>query len=55
MAVDEIMKMGGWTTKRIAKYYIGPTTSARVPESKRKRDRDYAAAGELPLSTVSGI
>ena len=34
----------------MAKYYIGSTTSARVPASKRKRDHDYATASELPLS-----
>ena len=49
-AVDDIMKIGGWKTERIAKYYIGPTTTARVPASKRKRDHDYANAGDLSLS-----
>ena len=37
-AVDEIMKIGGWKTKRVARYYIGATTSA-VATSTGKRDR----------------
>ena len=49
-AVDETMKIGGWKTERIAKYYIGSTTSARVPTSKRKRNHDCATASELLLS-----
>ena len=36
-AVDEIMKIGGWKTERVARYYIGATTSA-VATSKGKRD-----------------
>ena len=27
-AVDDIMKIGGWKTEHVARYYIGPTTSA---------------------------
>ena len=27
-AVDEIMKIGGWQTERVARYYIGATTNA---------------------------
>ena len=49
-AADGIMKIEGWKTEGIENYYVGSTTDARVPESKRKRDRDCAAAGELPLS-----
>ena len=49
-AVDEIMKIGGWKTERIAKYYIGSTSSGRVRAPKRKRDHDYANASNLPLS-----
>ena len=57
-AVDEIMKIGGWKTEQVARYYIGATTSAppgaagktRDGASKRKRDSDYATAMDLPLS-----
>ena len=57
-AVDEIMKIGGWKTERVAPYYIGATTGAssatskskRDERSKRERDRDYAAAIDLPQS-----
>ena len=44
------MKIGGWKTERIAKYYIGSTTSAHVPGSKKKRGHDYATASEFALS-----
>ena len=50
--VDEIMKIGGWKTERIAKCYIGPTTSSRVSASKRQRGRTYATASDLPLSAA---
>ena len=57
-AVDEIMKIGGWKTERVARYYIGATAGASAATSKRKhdegskpkRDRDYAKAIDLPLS-----
>ena len=49
-AVDEIMKIGGWKTESIAKYYIGSTRSTGVRASKRTRDHGYARANELPLS-----
>ena len=57
-AVDEIMKIGGWKTERVARYHIGATTSAVVETSKRnrdggskrERDRNYATAIDLPLS-----
>lgn len=52
--VGEILKIEGWRTEILAKYYIGSTTSTRVPASKRKRDDDHATASELPL-TISGI
>ena len=48
-AVDETMKIGGWKMERRAKYYIGSTASARVIAFKRKRDNDYANAGDLQL------
>ena len=39
MAVDEIMKIGGLKTERVARYYIGPTTSAGAnSEGKGKPD-----------------
>ena len=44
--VDEIMKIGGWKAERIAKYYIGSTTSTRFPVTKRTRNHDYAHANE---------
>ena len=34
-AVDEIMKIGGWKTESVAKYYIRATSSGKVPGSKR--------------------
>ena len=41
-AVDEIMKIGGWKNERVARYYIGPTTSAgATPEGKGKRDGGF--------------
>jgi len=49
-AVDEIMKIGGWKTESIAKYYIGATSSGKVRGGKRKRGQSYADASELPLS-----
>ena len=58
-AVDEIMKIGGWKTERVARYYIGPTTSAgAAPEGKgkrdggfqRARDNSYEIAMNFPLS-----
>ena len=49
-AVDEIMKIGGWKTASVAKYYIGATSSGRVRGSKKKRGQSYADASELPLS-----
>ena len=57
-AVDEIMKIGGWKTERVARYHIGATAGASAATSKRKcdegskreRDRDYAAAIDVPLS-----
>ena len=33
-AVDEIMKIGGWKTESVAKYYIGATSSGQVRGSK---------------------
>ena len=35
-AVDEKMKIGGWKTESVAKYYIGATSSGRVHGSKKK-------------------
>ena len=49
-AVDEIMKIGGWTTEPIVKYPIGATSSGRVQVDKRKRGQRYADASRLPLS-----
>ena len=47
--VDEIMKIGGWKTESVAKYYIGAITSGSVHDSKRKRGQSYASASELPF------
>ena len=41
-AVDEIMKIGGWKTKSVARYYIGATSSGQVRGSKKKRGHSYA-------------
>ena len=57
-AIHEIMKLGGWKTERVVRYYIGATTGASAATSKQKRDegpkrdRDscYATAIDLPLS-----
>ena len=53
--VDEIMKIGGWKTERVARYYIGATTSAvatskgkRDAGSRRERDNSYAIALDFP-------
>ena len=44
-AVDKIMKIGGWKTERVARYYIGPTTSAgATPEGKGKRNGGFQRA-----------
>ena len=52
-AVDEIMKIGGWKTERVARCNIRPTTSAgassegkkeRDGDSQRARDNRYAIA-----------
>ena len=48
-AVDEIMKIGGWKTESIAKYYIG-ATSSRLAGSKRKCGKSCTDVSELPLS-----
>ena len=50
MVVDKIMKIGGWRTESIAKYYIGATSSERVQGSKRKCGHSFAGVSELPLS-----
>ena len=58
-AVDEIMKIGGWKTERVERYYIGQTTSAGAnSERKGKRDggfqraqdNSYEIAMRFPLS-----
>ena len=52
-AVDEIIKKNcGWKTEAIAKYYsyIGPTSSGRVQDGKRKRGQRYADASLFPRS-----
>ena len=59
-AVDEIMKIGGWETERVTRYYIGVTTSTTVETAKgrrdggsrRERDNSYAIAMDVPLSPV---
>ena len=57
-AVDEITKIGGEKTERVARYYIGPTTSAgakskgdgrRDGGSERARDNSHAIAMDFPL------
>lgn len=49
-AVDAIMKIGGWKTESVAKYYIGATSSGNVHGCKRRSARaTYVDASELPL------
>ena len=48
--VDEIMKIGGWKTGSVAKYYVGATSSGKVHGSKRKCSQSYASASKLALS-----
>ena len=49
-AGDEVMKVGGWKTESIAKYYIAAKSGGRVQGSKRKCSQSCPSAGELPLS-----
>lgn len=49
-AVDEIMKIGGWQTERMAEHYIGATTSAAAKGKRRKLDGSYDSADKMPLS-----
>ena len=59
-AVNKIMKIGGWKTERVVRYYIGPTTSAGAnSEGEGKGDwgsqraqnsSSYAIAVNFPLS-----
>ena len=49
--MDEIMKIGGWKTDSVAKYYIGATCGENVHGSKRECRQSYAGASELSLST----
>ena len=44
------MKIGGWKTEAIAKYYIGAISKGRVQGVKRQRDQRYAHGSRLPLS-----
>ena len=44
------MKIGGWKTQSVAKYYIGATSSGKLHGSKMKRGQSYASASKLPLS-----
>ena len=49
-AVDEIMKLGGWRSERVATNYIGATTSAAAKGKRRTLDAVYDTADKLPLS-----
>ena len=42
MAVEEILKIGGWKTESVAKYYIGATSSGQAQGSKKKRGQSNA-------------
>ena len=44
------MKIGGWKTESVAKYYIRATSNRKVHGGKRKRGQSYASASALPLS-----
>ena len=51
------MKIGGWKTERVSRYYIGAATSAsaeaakgrRDGDSRRERDNSYAIVVDFPL------
>ena len=43
--IEQIMKVGGWKTESIARYYVEPS-------SKKKRARTYNAANDAPLSSA---
>ena len=49
-AVDEIMKLGGWRSERVATNYIGATSSAAAKGKRRTLDAVYDTADKLPLS-----
>lgn len=51
-AVDEIMKIGEWKTERIAKYYIGSTTSARVSVQEETEPRLYGRGRATAVSNI---
>ena len=51
MVVDEIMKIGGWKTQSVSKYYFGATPGGQVQGRKRKCGQSYADVSELPLSS----
>ena len=53
------MKIGGWKTERVARYYFGPITSVEANSerkgkrdggSQRARDNSYEIAMNFPLS-----
>ena len=48
--VNERLKIGGWETETVAKYYIATTSSGRVRGGKRNHGQSYADASRLPLS-----
>jgi len=49
--VDEIMKIGGWKTRKVAERYIGQTRSdQQAAESSQSVDVAYQAADAAPLS-----
>ena len=48
------MKIGGWKTESVFKYYIEATSSGNVHGSKRRRGQSYASASEFSLSPELG-
>ena len=49
-ALDEIMKLGGWRSERVATAYIGATTSGAAKGQRRQLGAAYDSADKLPLS-----
>ena len=54
-AVDEIMKIGGWKTERVARYYIGAASSASATIAKRKREESSRRETDGRYETTIGL
>lgn len=49
-SIDEIMKLGGWKTEKMAQSYVGSTTSEQAKGKRREHDGAYALTDRMPLS-----